>query len=110
MTEADIENVLSKIGRVGVGASEAEGEDRAARAAQAAIVPILTDGSIGQASGVLVEIAGGIDLTEAEVDVVGETVHRAADPEADILVGPAVRESKLAGAVKVTVFAISFDE
>ncbi len=56
MTEAEIENVLSKTGKVGAGASEAEGEDRAARAAQAAIVPLLADSSIKQASGIMARL------------------------------------------------------
>ena len=41
--------------------------------------------------------SAGTTLTEAEVDVVAETVHRAANPEAGILLGPPVYDSTLAG-------------
>lgn len=110
MAESEVQDVLSRIGRVSAAVSEAEGEGRAVRAAQAAIAPLLADGSIARASGIMVEIVRGNDLTEAEVDVVAETVHRAAGPEGDILVGSSVHDSTLAGAVRVAVFAIGFDE
>ncbi len=109
MTEAEIERFLSEIGQVLGGTAMAEGEGRAVRAAQAATLPLLTDGSIRRARGVMVDIAGGEDLTEAEVGTVVETIHQAADPEAELLFGP-VYDGMLTGSVRVSLFAMGFDE
>jgi cell division protein FtsZ len=109
MTEAEIGRFLSEIGQVLAGTATVEGEGRAVLAALAATLPLLTDGSIKRARGVLVDVAGGQDLTKAEVGTIIETIHQTANPEAEILIGP-VYDGALAGAVRVTVFATGFDE
>ena len=109
MTEAEIEKFLSEIGQVLAGSAMAEGEGRAVLAARAASLPLSTDGSIKRALGLMVDVAGGEDLTEAEVGAAAETIHAAANPEAEILFGP-VNDRTLAGAVRVTIFVMGFDE
>ena len=105
MTEAEIENLLSKIGRVVAGSSEAKGEGRAVRAAQAAIKQLPSDGSIKQARGISVEIASGDDLTESEVNAAAEAIHQACGSDTEILIGHHSDE-RLEGAARVTVVTI----
>jgi cell division protein FtsZ len=105
MTEAEIENAVVRSGRVVAGASEAQGEDRAVRAAQTAIAPLLTDASIKQAGGILVEIVTGDKLTDSEINAAGEAIRQVADPNTEMLIGD-LRDESMAGAVRVTVILI----
>ncbi|HEY8252985.1 MAG TPA: cell division protein FtsZ, partial [Rhizomicrobium sp.] len=60
---ADIKSVISEMGKAMMGTGEAEGEDRAMRAADMAISnPLLDDVSMKGAKGVLINITGGPDL------------------------------------------------
>jgi cell division GTPase FtsZ len=110
MTEAEIEKFLSEIGQVLVGTATAVGKGRAVLAARAATLTLSTDDSLKRARGLIVDIDGGEDdLTGTEVGAAAEAIHQAASPEAEILVGP-VNDRTLAGAVRVSVFVMGFDE
>src|SRR5665213_3663176 len=66
---ADIKTVMGEMGKAMMGTGEAEGEDRALRAAEAAISnPLLDDVSMKGARGVLINITGGPDMGLFEVD------------------------------------------
>jgi cell division protein FtsZ len=66
---ADIRTVMAEMGKAMMGTGEAEGEDRARRAAESAISnPLLEDISMRGARGVLINITGGYDMTLFEVD------------------------------------------
>ncbi|MCA3391591.1 MAG: cell division protein FtsZ, partial [Roseomonas sp.] len=61
---ADIRTVMAEMGKAMMGTGEAEGEDRARRAAESAISnPLLEDISMRGARGVLINITGGYDMT-----------------------------------------------
>jgi cell division protein FtsZ len=78
-------------------------------AAQQAIAsPLLDNVSITGASGVLVNITGGEDLTLGEVHQINEIVHDAVGDDAEIIFG-AVHEPAMAGEIRVTVIATGFD-
>jgi cell division protein FtsZ len=64
--------------------------------------------SIGGASGVLVNITGGADLTLGEVHQINEIIHEAVGDEAEIIFG-AVHEPAMQGEIRVTVIATGFD-
>jgi murein DD-endopeptidase MepM/ murein hydrolase activator NlpD len=81
------------------------GENRAIEAAQQAIAsPLLDNVSIAGATGVLVNITGGEDLTLGEVHQINEIVHDAVGDEAEIIFG-AVHEPAMQGEIRVTVIA-----
>lgn len=66
---ADIKTVMSEMGKAMMGAGEAEGENRAIKAAEAAISnPLLAHASMKGAQGVLINITGGNDPTIAWID------------------------------------------
>ena len=70
---ADIRTVMAEMGKAMMGTGEAEGENRAIKAAEAAINnPLLEDTSMSGARGLLINITGGEDLTLFEVDRGGE--------------------------------------
>jgi cell division protein FtsZ len=78
-------------------------------AAQQAIAsPLLDNVSISGASGVLVNITGGADLTLGEVHQINEIIHDAVGDDAEIIFG-AVHEPAMQGEIRVTVIATGFD-
>jgi hypothetical protein len=69
--------------------------------------PLLEDVSINGATGILVNITGGPDLTLAEVNDACSLVHEAADPDANIIFGSVI-DPNLTEEVRITVIATGF--
>jgi cell division protein FtsZ len=92
-----------------MGTGVGKGENRAMEAAQQAISsPLLDNVSISGATGVLVNITGGADLTLGEVHQINEIIHDAVGDDAEIIFG-AVHEPAMQGEIRVTVIATGFD-
>ncbi|HJR63975.1 MAG TPA: cell division protein FtsZ [Gemmatimonadaceae bacterium] len=106
---ADVRTVMQSGGSALMGTGIGRGENRAMEAAQQAISsPLLDNVSISGATGVLVNITGGTDLTLGEVHQINEIVHDAVGDEAEIIFG-AVNEPAMQGEIRVTVIATGFD-
>jgi cell division protein FtsZ len=107
---ADVRTVMSNRGAALMGTGEATGEERAVEAAQQAICsPLLDNVSINGATGVLVNISGGMDLAIDEVTTVNSIVQEAAGDEAEMIFG-AVHDPNLDGTLRVTVIATGFGQ
>ena len=66
---ADVETVMSSMGKAMMGTGQADGEGRAVKAAEMAISnPLIDDYTLKGAKGLLVNITGGKDLKLFEVD------------------------------------------
>src|SRR6201985_1287028 len=106
---ADIRTVVAEMGKAMMGTGEAEGENRAIRAAEAAISnPLLEDTSMSGAQGLLINITGGDDLTLFEVDQAANRIREEVDEEANVIFGSAVDET-LEGRIRVSVVATGID-
>ena len=106
---ADVRTVMEQGGSALMGTGIGRGENRATEAAQQAISsPLLDNVSISGATGVLVNITGGTDLTLGEVHQINEIVHDAVGDDAEIIFG-AVNEPAMQGEIRVTVIATGFD-
>jgi cell division protein FtsZ len=106
---ADIRTVMAEMGKAMMGTGEADGENRAIRAAEAAINnPLLEDTSMAGARGLLINITGGEDMTLFEVDQAANRVREEVDEEANIIFGSAIDET-LQGKVRVSVVATGID-
>jgi cell division protein FtsZ len=106
---ADVRTVMQNGGSALMGTGVGRGENRAMEAAQQAIAsPLLDNVSISGASGVLVNITGGEDLTLGEVHQINDIVHDAVGDDAEIIFG-AVHEPAMMGEIRVTVIATGFD-
>jgi cell division protein FtsZ len=93
-----------------MGTGIGRGENRAMEAAQQAISsPLLDNVSVSGATGVLVNITGGQDLTLGEVHQINEIIHDAVGDDAEIIFG-AVHEPAMQGEIRVTVIATGFDK
>ena len=106
---ADIRTVMAEMGKAMMGTGEAEGEDRARKAAEAAINnPLLEDISMAGARGVLINITGGLDMTLFEVDEAANRIRKEVDEDANIIFGTSVDED-MNGRVRVSVVATGID-
>jgi cell division protein FtsZ len=106
---ADIRTVMAEMGKAMMGTGEAEGENRAIRAAEAAISnPLLEDTSMAGARGLLINITGGEDMTLFEVDQAANRIREEVADDANIIFGSAVDDS-LSGRVRVSVVATGID-
>jgi cell division protein FtsZ len=105
---ADVRTVLSNAGTAIMGIGQAAGEGRAVNAARAAITSPLLEASIEGARGILVNIAGGPDLTLFEVNEAMEIIHGVAHPDANIIFGNVIDEA-MGEDVRVTVIAAGFE-
>ena len=91
---SDVRTVMAEMGRAMMGMGTASGEGRALAAAEEAISnPLLDDASMTGAKGILINIAGGTDLTLYEVDEAANRIRREVDPEANIIFGASYDES-----------------
>jgi cell division protein FtsZ len=70
--------------------------------------PLIEDPSIKRASGLLISITGGRDLTLFEVEEPATRIREEADPDANIIVG-ATFDDSLEGIVRVSVVATGID-
>jgi len=106
---ADVRAVMREKGKAMMGMGEASGEKRVLTAAEAAISnPLIEDPSIKRASGMLISITGGKDLTLFEVDEAATRIREEADQDANIIVG-AIFDESLDGIVRVSVVATGID-
>jgi cell division protein FtsZ len=106
---ADVKTIMSGMGVAMMGTGQAEGDGRAMQAAQKAISsPLLEDGSVTGARGVIINVTGGSDMSLMEVNEASSVIQEAAHEDANIIFG-AVVDPNLKGKVKITVIATGFD-
>lgn len=106
---ADVKTIMQSMGMALMGTGIGKGEQRAIEAAQQAICsPLLEDTSIDGATGILINITGGPDLTLNEVNEATSLIQEAAHEDANIIFGMVVDPSQRE-TVKITVVATGFD-
>src|SRR5438105_11621807 len=106
---ADIKTVMSEMGKAMMGTGEAEGEERALRAAEAAISnPLLDDVSMKGARALLINITGGPDLTLLEADQAANRIRAEVDSDANIIFGGTLLEN-MEGRLRVSVVATGIE-
>ena len=106
---ADVEHVMSSMGKAMMGTGEAEGEGRASKAAEMAITnQLIDDYTLKGAKGLLVNITGGKDLKLFEVDEAVNKVRAEVDPEAELIIG-AITDPALEGIMRVSIVATALD-
>lgn len=105
---ADIRTVMASQGMAIMGSGMAEGENRAIEAATQAISsPLLENICIDGATGIIINVTGGPDLTLWEVNEASTLITEAAHPDAEIIFG-AVIDENMGSNISVTVIATGF--
>ena len=106
---ADVETVMSSMGKAMMGTGEAEGENRAMAATEMALNnPLIDEYSLQGAKGLLINITGGKDLTLFEVDQSVNKIRAEVDPEAELIFG-AIKDENMNGKIRVSIVATSLD-
>ncbi len=107
---ADIRTVMKEKGMAIMGTGAAVGENRAVEAATMAISsPLLENIKIDGATGIIINVTGGPDLSLYEVNEASTLITEAAHEDAEIIFG-AVIDEKMGDEVRVTVIATGFAE
>ena len=106
---ADVETVMSAMGKAMMGTGEAEGENRAMAATEMALNnPLIDEYSLQGAKGLLINITGGNDLTLFEVDQSVNKIRAEVDPEAELIFG-AIKDENMTGKIRVSIVATALD-
>jgi cell division protein FtsZ len=105
---ADIRTVMMSKGMAIMGTGRASGENRAVEAATASISsPLLENISIEGATGIIINVTGGPNLSLYEVNEASTLITEAAHEDAEIIFGAVIDES-MGDDVSVTVIATGF--
>ena len=105
---ADIRTVMSNKGLALMGTGSAKGENRAVIAATQAISsPLLENVKIDGATGIIINVTGGSDLSLYEVNEASTLITEAANEDAEVIFG-AVINPNLQDEIQVTVIATGF--
>ena len=102
---ADVRTVMSEMGMAMMGSGLASGENRAKKAAQAAVhSPLMEDVDLNGAKGVLVNVTAGSNLKLQEFHEVGNTVQEFASEHANVVLGTVIDDT-IDDEIRVTVVA-----
>lgn len=102
---ADVRTIMANKGLALMGTGIGEGEHRAVEAATNAISsPLLEDISVDGATGLIINVTGGSDLTAFEVNEATTLIMEAAHEDAEIIFGSVIDEN-MKNRVKITVIA-----
>jgi cell division protein FtsZ len=106
---ADVETVMSSMGKAMMGTGEADGENRAMAATEMALNnPLIDEYSLQGAKGLLVNITGGSDIKLFEVDQAVNKIRAEVDPEAELIFG-AIKDENMNGKMRVSIVATALD-
>ncbi len=106
---ADVRTIMSEGGAALMAVGRADGDDRASRAAEAAISSGLLDVTIDGARGILFNITGGPNLSLFEVNEAAAIIKESAHPECNLIFGAQIDEN-MGDEVRITVIATGFEQ
>lgn len=106
---ADVRTIMSQGGAALMAVGRGTGDDRAVKAAEAAISSDLLDVTIDGARGILFNITGGTDLTLFEVNEAAALIKESAHPDVNLIFGAQIDES-MGDEVRITVIATGFEQ
>ncbi len=105
---ADVRSVMESSGSALMGIGRGTGEGRALEAAKAAINSPLLETSIKGASGIIMNVTGGPDMTMFEVADAAKLIQEEASQDAIIHFGSVI-DDRIQGEIQITVIATGFD-
>ncbi|OGV27642.1 MAG: cell division protein FtsZ [Legionellales bacterium RIFCSPHIGHO2_12_FULL_37_14] len=107
---ADVRTVMSEMGMAMMGTGSASGEQRARKAAEAAIAsPLLEDVNFSGAKGILVNITAGLNMSIGEFEEVGDVIKTFISDDATVVIGTVI-DPELADEIRVTVIVTGLGE
>lgn len=105
---ADVRTIMSEGGAALMAVGTATGEDRARKAAEAAISSSLLDVTIDGARGILFNVTGGPDMSLFEVNEAAAIIKETSHPDVNLIFGAVVDEN-MREQIRITVIATGFE-
>jgi cell division protein FtsZ len=106
---ADVRAIMSEGGAALMAVGRAAGEDRARKAAEAAVSSSLLDVTIDGARGILFNVTGGPDLSLFDVNEAAAIIKETAHPDVNLIFG-AVIDDNMKDEIRITVIATGFEQ
>lgn len=105
---ADVRKIFKNKGNAHVGIGRGKGENKLLEATRQAVQSPLLETDIRGATGVIIYIVGGVDLSMEDVATASELVRQVVSPDATIIFGQGIDEN-MDNEVAVTIAATGFD-
>ncbi|MCC7449965.1 MAG: cell division protein FtsZ [Anaerolineae bacterium] len=105
---ADVRTIMSEGGAALMAVGTASGEDRARKAAEAAISSSLLDVTIDGARGILFNVTGGPDMSLFEVNEAAAIIKETSHNDVNLIFG-AVIDENMRDQIRITVIATGFE-
>lgn len=105
---ADVKTIMQSSGSALMGIGKSSGEGRALEAAKLAIDSKLLECSINGATGIIMNVTGGSDMTLFEVNEAASVIHDAVADDAEVIFG-AVVDDRIQGEIQITIIATGFE-
>lgn len=107
---ADVQAIMKNSGTALMGIGIQSGEGRAVQAANAAINSPLIESSLKGATGVIVNVTGGPDMTLHEINAASQVIQKEIAEDANFTFGAVINDNVMNGSeIQVTVIATGFD-
>ena len=104
---ADVKTTMKEKGLAHMGIGKGKGDNRTIEAVRQAVSSPLLETTIEGATGIIINIKGGLDLTLEEVYESAELVKEVVDPSCNIIFGSGIDET-MNDEVEITVIATGF--
>jgi cell division protein FtsZ len=105
---ADVKTIMKDAGMAHMGMGYATGENKASDAANQAIQSPLLETKIDGATGLLINITGGNDMTLFDVEKAAQIAKDSADPDANVIFGATI-DQNMEDEIKITIIATGFN-
>ena len=104
---ADVKTIMKNKGLAHMGLGRGKGENRTIEAVRQAVSSPLLETTIEGATGIILNIKGGLDLTLEEVYEAADLVKEVVDPSCNIIFGSGI-DDEMENEVEITVIATGF--
>lgn len=106
---ADVKSIMKDRGMAHMGIGRAKGDNKTIDSVRQAVASPLLETTIEGATGIILNVKGGLDLPIDEVNEAAELVRGVVDPSCNIIFGASIDES-LTEEVEITVIATGFGD
>ncbi len=104
---ADIETVMKNRGMAHMGIGHGKGENRTLEAVRQAVASPLIETTIEGATGIIMNIKGGTDITLREANEAANMVKEVVDPNCNVIFGSSI-DPEMRDEVEITIIATGF--
>ncbi|MDD2445785.1 MAG: cell division protein FtsZ [Clostridia bacterium] len=107
---ADVRSIMKDRGLAHMGVGYAKGENKTIEAVRQAVSSPLLETTIEGATGVILNVKGGLDLPLDQVYEAADLVKQVVDPSCNIIFGAGIDESSMKDEVQITIIATGFSQ